>query len=112
MRLLKAQSKESTKLSEEAFLNSLIGGFEDAFKELQNKEPKDRLEAYDKYSKIYYKLKAPMSGDCKALVKKGVNDAIYEISDRAIKENNKSVAEFLSSHADEIVESIGIKYGK
>ncbi len=101
-----ARDNSGTKMSEKEFITTLIKGFELDFERLKELEPSESLELLAKYSTTYYKLKSPSKSDCRELMLNAINKTILSISDLSIRENNKSVIEFLSSNADNIVEMV------
>lgn len=104
--LANSRDLKNVKLSEEAFLNSLILSYEDAFKELANLTPQEQLQVLKDYSSMYYKLKAPLKSDCKSQVASAITNTIYELSQIALSQDNNCVVEFLSQNSDFIVQKV------
>lgn len=109
LRLAKLQDVAGTKMSEKGFLAHLIKSYEDAIEGLDTLEPKERLNALTQYSSAYYRLKAPLKTDCKAQVTDAIMQTIYKISELALEDGNKEVVDFLSKHADKIVQRVCAK---
>ena len=104
LQLARAQDVSGTKMSEKAFLSSLIKSYEEALEGLNALSPKERLMLTTQYAQSYYRLKAPFKTDCKAQVMDAITKSIYKISEIAIEEDNKAVIEFLSKHSEKIVQ--------
>ncbi|MDD4506115.1 MAG: DUF1804 family protein [Sulfurospirillaceae bacterium] len=104
LRLAKLQDVAGVKMSEKAFLGSLIKSYEEALEGLNALEPKERLMLTTQYAQAYYRLKAPLKTDCKAQVFEAITTSIYKISEMALEEDNKVVIEFLSKHSEKIVQ--------
>lgn len=104
--LLDATSSEELKAKEQQFVAGLIRQWESATDELESSELPKRLEILEKYTRSYYRLKAA-DGDCKFAKEKLTREVAYqtieEIAKISIRYNAIGVAEFLSEHADEIV---------
>jgi len=103
----KAIDPSETKLSEKEFLTTLIRSFEDSLKNLDYiKEPNKRLSLLKEYANSYYKLKAPLKNDCKSAVLDAISKTIYELSQIALEDDNKTMIEFLSSNAERIIQRV------
>lgn len=103
----KAIDPSGVKLSEKEFLTTLIRSFEDALKNLDDiEDPTKRLQLLKEYANSYYKLKAPLKNDCKSAVIDAISKTIYELSQMALEDDNKTMVEFLSSNADKIIERV------
>lgn len=101
--LQKAQDVSGVRTTEKEFLLTLINGFEEAIKELEELEPVKRLAAFKEYANTYYKLKAPLKSDCSAQVAQALSKLIYAIGEMALKMGADTVVEFLSENADDII---------
>ncbi|WP_170000339.1 DUF1804 family protein [Campylobacter sp. RM9328] len=101
--LAKNRDAKSTKASEDRFISTLIESFERAFEEIKQLEPNEQLEILSNYTETYYKLKAPLKTDHKAVSIEAAQKAINEIVVIAEKSKNDAVTDFLSKNADEIL---------
>ena len=109
LRLAKAQDVAGVKLSEKGFISHLIKSYESAIEGLEALEPPARLKLIEQYAQAYYRLKAPLKTDCKAQVSDAIMQTVYKISELALENGNKDVVEFLSKHADKIVQRVCTK---
>ena len=101
--LANARDVSGVKMSEKEFLTTLIKSFESALETIGDKEPIEKLQILKEFSTTYYKLKAPIKTDCKSQVLDAITKTIYEISQIALEENDTTVANFLSTKADIII---------
>lgn len=104
--LNKSRSIENIKESEERFVLTLIQSFEKQFEEIKELKAPEQLALLKTYSDTYYKLKAPLQSDTKALILEAVTKALSAIVDLAKKSKNSSVQNFLSDNADEILSKV------
>ncbi len=102
------QQRDETniKQSEEQFILTLIQSFDEAFEDLKKLDSKKRLEILDRYASTYYRLKAPLQSDSKAISLKAVTKALNYIADLAKKSKNASVQNFLADNTDEILSKV------
>lgn len=104
--LIDATSSKELKAKEQQFVSSLIRQWESATDELEASDLPKKLEILERYTKLYFKLKAG-DGDVKfakeKLTKEVAYETIEEIAKISIRHNAMPVAEFLSEHADEVV---------
>lgn len=106
LQLAKAQDVAGVKMSEKGFISHLIKGYEEAIEGLSELPAKERLKLLEQYAQAYYRLKAPLKTDCKAQISDAIMQTIYKVSELATEENNKDVIDFLSKHADKIVQRV------
>lgn len=103
LRLAKSRDISGVKMSEQAFVASLIKSYEDSLESLKELPPTQQLELTTQYAKSYYRLKAPLKTDCKAQVHEAISTTIYKISELALEIDDKHTIEFLSKNSDAIV---------
>ena len=107
LRYLKQTNATATKDDEKRFLSTLILNFENAMVELESvEEPKERLTILTKFVNAYYKIKAPVKGDCRGAEASGASEAIYVLSALAVEQNHLEVVNFLSDYHDVIIERV------
>ena len=91
---------------EKEFLLELIKEWDKALTELRQSDLANKLTLLEKYTKTYYKLKninANSKHTIKLKKEEIVKNTLLKISSLALKTQNKSLAEFLSKYADEII---------
>jgi len=104
--LLLSEQSIDAENKEKEFLLELIKEWDRALIELKESDLANKLTLLEKYTKTYYKLKNINSASKSALKIKKEDIAkkiILKISNLAIEKKEKSVAEFLSKNADEII---------
>ena len=107
LRYANAIDPKDTKVNEKEFLATLINQFKTELQSLEEiEDPAKRLFILDRFAKTYYKLKAPMKNDCKSAVIEAASKAIYAISDLALDKEEQIVINFLTEHADEIIQKV------
>jgi len=106
--LVDAVSSEELKAKEQRFIAQLIREFEAAQEEIEASDTPKKLALLEKYARTYYRLKAGGDGALNRakLTKETAYMTIKEIADMAISYQATTVAQFLSEHADEIVELV------
>ena len=104
--LLDATDTEELKAKEQQFVAQLIRRWEEATDELEASDTPKKLELLQKFTQSYYRLKAA-GGDCKFAREKLTREVAYqtiqEMAQIALHNQAREVAEFMSTHADEIV---------
>jgi len=104
--LLDATSTAEMKAKEQQFVAQLIRQFESATDELESSDSPKKLEILQRYTQAYYKLKSA-EGDCRFAKEKLTKEVAYatieEMAKIALRHHASDVAEFMSTHADEIV---------
>lgn len=104
--LNKTRDTTKVKHSEEQFLLALIQGFEENLKAIKDKPHLEQLEVLKEYASTYYKLKAPLQTDCKAIALQAVSKALSFMADLAKKQKSSTVGNFLADNADEILSRV------
>lgn len=104
--LNKSRDISNIKESEERFILTLIQSFENQLEELKKLPPDEQLPLLKSYTDTYYKLKAPLQSDTKALSLEAATKALSAVVDLAQKSKNPSVQNFLSENADEILSRV------
>ena len=91
---------------EKEFILELIKEWDKAVEELKQSDLSNKLTILEKYTKLYYKLKNinQESKTTQKLKKEEIiKETITKIAQLAIKQNNQTVANFLSQNSDLIV---------
>lgn len=104
--LNKSRDISNVKESEERFILTLIQSFENQFEEIKDLPSPEQLALLKTYSDTYYKLKAPLQSDTKAIALEAATKALSVVADLAQKSKNPSVQNFLSDNADEILSKV------
>lgn len=107
LKYLKSMDERNIQDKEKQFLNLLINAYDTVFDDIKKiQSPEKKISLLTKYATTYYKLKNPNSENKNIFLGKGASSAIYEISNIAVKTDNKEVIEFLSTNYDLIIESV------
>lgn len=104
--LLLSEQSIDAEIKEKEFLLELIKEWDKALIEIKESDLSNKLTLLEKYTKTYYKLKnINSSSKLTAKLKKEdiAKKVLLKLSSLAIEKKEKSVAEFLSKFADEII---------
>jgi glutamate synthase domain-containing protein 3 len=100
---------EDLEAREKKFLATLIQQWESNFDSLKDMELSESLEILEKYTKLYYKLKA--SKDNPTIQNRNqrkviAKDVIQKLSAIAVQKEANCVIEFISNNADAIIDDL------
>lgn len=105
LRFIKATDSKAAERNEQDFLAVLIGRFETSLDVINQLEPDKQLKELTQYANTYYKLK--MQRDNPKVNKADVaKQVLHTLSSIALEHQSECVIEFLSTHADEIVNAV------